>query len=102
MDIAEIYKEKFVRPTLDEIKSYCDSRHNNVDAERFYDYYQSNGWVQGKSRKPIKDWRACVRTWERNTKVDTTDRIPTYDSSNNKVMSKEDEEELLKLIGGMA
>ena len=54
-----------VPPTLDEVKAYCLERNNNVDAERFYDYYSANGWVQGKN-KPIKDWKACVRTWERS------------------------------------
>ena len=56
---------RFATPTLQEIKDYCFERKNNVDAERFFDYYSANGWVQGKG-KPIKDWKACVRTWERN------------------------------------
>ena len=53
------------KPTLEEVKDYCKERNNNVDAEQFIDYYETNGWVQGKG-KPIKDWKACVRTWERN------------------------------------
>ena len=53
------------KPTLEEVKDYCNERNNNVDAEQFIDYYETNGWVQGKG-KPIKDWKACVRTWERN------------------------------------
>ena len=62
----EIYKEKrFIKPTLEEVKEYCLERNNNVDAEAFIDYYEANGWVQGKG-KPIKDWKACIRTWERN------------------------------------
>lgn len=64
--------KRFCPPTLDEIKIYCEERHNNIDAERFFDYYSANGWVQGKGT-PIKDWKACVRTWERNT--DATNRI---------------------------
>ncbi len=56
--------KKFVPPTLEELKAYCSERKNSVDAERFLDYYQTNGWVQGKG-KPIKDWKACVRTWEK-------------------------------------
>ena len=36
-----------------------------MDAERFCDYYAANGWIQGKG-KPIRDWRAAVRTWERH------------------------------------
>lgn len=64
----EIYKERknrFIKPTLEEVKEYCKERKNNIDAERFIDHYEANGWVQGKN-KPIKDWKACVRTWEKN------------------------------------
>lgn len=57
-------KKRFVKPTLEEIRAYCQSRQNGVDAERFYDYYESNGWRVGKS--PMKDWKAAVRTWERS------------------------------------
>lgn len=56
--------KRFVKPALEEIRAYCQSRQNGVDAERFYDYYESNGWRVGKS--PMKDWKAAVRTWERN------------------------------------
>jgi len=61
-------KNIFIPPTLDEVRAYCQERNNDVDPEKFYDYYTANGWVQGKARKPIKDWKACVRTWERNEK----------------------------------
>ena len=64
---SEQKRTRFVPPTLEEVKDYCSERKNNVDAERFYDYYSANGWVQGKN-KPIKDWKACVRTWEKNDK----------------------------------
>lgn len=61
----EIYKEKkFKKPTLEEVKEYCLERNNNVDAELFINYYESNGWKVG--RNSMKDWKACVRTWERN------------------------------------
>ena len=56
--------ERFRKPTLDEIKAYCLERGNNINAEQFYDYYESKGWLVGKS--PMKDWKASVRTWERN------------------------------------
>lgn len=59
-------RKRFTPPTIDEVKAYCIERHNNVDAERFIDYYETNGWVQGKG-KPIKDWKAAVRTWEKNS-----------------------------------
>ena len=55
---------RFVKPSLEEIKAYCTERNNNVDAEHFYDYYEANGWKVGKNS--MKDWKASVRTWERN------------------------------------
>lgn len=57
---------KFVPPTVEEVAAYCKERGNNIDAQLFVDHYEANGWVQGSSRKQIKDWKACVRTWERN------------------------------------
>ena len=54
-----------VKPTIAEIAEYCKERGNHVDPEKFYYYYESVGWVVGK--KPMKDWQACIRTWERNT-----------------------------------
>lgn len=62
IDISET--KKFIKPTVEEIKNYCIERKNNIDAQRFYDYYSSNGWVVGKN--PMKDWKAAIRTWERN------------------------------------
>lgn len=56
--------KRFIAPSLEEIKAYCEERKNNVDAERFIDYYTANGWKVGKN--PMKDWKAAVRSWERN------------------------------------
>lgn len=58
-------RKRFTPPTIEEVKAYCAERKNNVDAQRFVDYYTSNGWLVGKNK--MKDWRAAVRTWERNT-----------------------------------
>ena len=55
--------KRFSPPSVEEVKEYCKERGNNVDAERFVDYYTSNGWHVGKN--PMKDWKAAVRTWER-------------------------------------
>ena len=61
---AKARATRFTPPTLEEVKAYCLERQNNVDAQRFVDYYTSNGWLVGKNK--MKDWRAAVRTWERN------------------------------------
>lgn len=55
----------FSSPDLDEVRSYCAERRSSVDPDYFFDYYSANGWIQGKG-KPIRDWKACLRTWERN------------------------------------
>ena len=56
--------KRFTPPTFDEVKAYCIERKNNVDAQRFIDYYTANGWKVG--RNSMKDWKATVRTWEKN------------------------------------
>lgn len=56
--------KRFTAPTLEEVKEYCAERKNGVDAERFVNYYTANGWKVGKN--PMKDWKAAVRSWERN------------------------------------
>jgi hypothetical protein len=53
----------FVPPTLEEIQAYCKERNNGVDAQRWYDFYLSKGWMVGKNK--MKDWKAAVRTWEK-------------------------------------
>ena len=53
-----------MRPTVAEVEAYCRERHNHVDPQKFVDYYIANGWRVG--RNPMKDWKAAVRTWERN------------------------------------
>lgn len=55
---------RFVPPTLEEVKEYCIERKNNVNAERFIDYYTANGWHVGKNK--MRDWKAAVRRWEQN------------------------------------
>lgn len=69
IDINSLYKKgssHFQKPSLDDIRAYCISRGNNVDPEQFFNFYESKGWMVGKS--PMKDWRACIRTWEKREK----------------------------------
>ena len=57
---------RFTPPSVDEVNDYCDQRNNSVDPETFIDFYQAKGWMVGKNK--MKDWKACVRTWETNRK----------------------------------
>jgi len=60
--LKEIASSKFIPPTIDEITNYCQERKNSVNPQNFIDHYATNGWMRGKNN--IKDWKACVRTWE--------------------------------------
>ena len=62
--------KKFKPPTVEEVAEYCKERNNGVDPERFCDYYSANGWKVGKNS--MKDWKAAVRTWEKNDKRNNT------------------------------
>ena len=64
IDDSNKRKAKFVKPTIEDIRCFCEERNNGIDAEEFFNFYESKGWVIGKS--PMKDWKACIRTWERN------------------------------------
>ena len=86
-------RKRFEKPTLSEIEQYCIERNNNVNAEQFFDYYESNGWKVGKNS--MKDWKAAVRTWERSE----------YRKPNSKKNSKEDAinvvNNLMNKLGGV-
>lgn len=65
----------FTPPSVEEVSDYCRERGNSVNATRFVDFYSMKGWMVGKNK--MKDWKAAVRTWERNDKAST---LPDYDS----------------------
>lgn len=71
----EATMSRFIKPTVAEVEAYCEERGNKIDPGEFVDFYESKGWVVGKS--PMKDWRAAVRTWERrDSQRNTTRRGP--------------------------
>ena len=61
-------KNTFVEPTIEEIYEYCESRHNGINPQNFYDYYSAKGWTLGNSNKQMSDWKAAIRAWETNQK----------------------------------
>ena len=63
-EISKEKKSRFVKPTIEQLKEYCEERKNNVDYQKFYYHYESNGWKVGKNS--MKDWKATIRTWERS------------------------------------
>lgn len=80
-DIIINKSNKFIIPEISEIKEYCFLRKNNVDAEIFYNFYQSKGWMVGKSK--MKDWKACIHTWEKSNNNQTNNSITNGKKRNN-------------------
>jgi len=74
--IEQNRKEKRVRftpPTVNEVREYCRERSNDVDAQRFVDFYEAKGWYVGKNK--MKDWKAAVRTWEKDRSESKPKRV---------------------------
>ena len=80
--------KRFIPPSREEVQAYCLERKNNVDAERFIDHYTSNGWMVGKNK--MKDWKASVRTWERNNAQSPQKK----DTQSNKWCNSQDDDSL--------
>jgi 5-methylcytosine-specific restriction endonuclease McrA len=55
-------KNTFIKPTIEEITTYCKERNKGIDPQKWFDWYEANGWKVGKN--PMKNWKAAVRTWE--------------------------------------
>ena len=65
--------KRFVPPTLEEIEEYCWERQNHVSPSQFFDYYESVGWMIGNGGgkgKPMKDWKAAIRRWEKDERTE--------------------------------
>ncbi len=63
-DKKESHSPRFTPPTVDQVRKYVETREVKIDPQVFVDHYETNGWFRGKTK--IKDWKACVRTWEKN------------------------------------
>jgi hypothetical protein len=72
-------RKPFIPPTLEEVEAYCKSRNNNVDAKRFFDYFDASDWVDGKGNK-VRNWKQKVITWESYNKEVKTDGQNTGDT----------------------
>lgn len=63
---TETTPKRFIPPTIEEVRAYCEERKNGVDPELFINHYTTSNWMRGKTK--ITDWKACVRTWERRNR----------------------------------
>ncbi len=95
--LPQVHKKskRFVKPTVDEVRAYCEERQNGIDPEYFVDYYEARGWIASKT--PMKDWKAAVRTWERRDnnrpRYKTRDERLREDDARRERMCKEYDEQ---------
>ena len=54
--------QRMEKPTIEEIKEYCREKNYKINAESFFNYYESNGWKIG-GKTAMKNWRAAVQSW---------------------------------------
>lgn len=69
-------RKRFTPPTVEEVRAYCQERNNSIDPDAFVDYYTARGWKYGQG-KPVADWKAAVRTWERRESKPKKSSLPT-------------------------
>ena len=84
-------KKFFVKPTLEEVKDYCLERNNSIDPESFIDFYESKGWMIGKSK--MKDWKAAIRNWEHKNKPQKSKQQQIIDELRKKYEEEERNEQ---------
>ena len=59
-------RKRFAKPSMDELMAYKRENKLNVDCDKFMNFYESKGWMVGKS--PMKDWKAAMRGWHSREK----------------------------------
>ena len=93
-DVNVNKNNKFIKPSIEEIKEYCKERNNKIDANAFYDFYESKGWKVGN--QSMKNWKACVRTWEQRNKKQ--ENVPEWFDQEIKTTDGTTSKELEELI----
>ena len=68
-------KNTFIRPKPEEVTEYAKELGFVLDGNHFVDHYEARGWLIGKN--PMKDWKAAVRTWKRNSNQFTSQQTQT-------------------------
>lgn len=91
-------RTRFSPPSVDEVAAYCKERGNKINAQTFVDFYAAKGWRVGQN--PMKDWKACVRTWEqRDDQRGGSAQKPKLLRSQDYEQREYHEEEMKKILG---
>jgi len=69
-DKSSFKKKNFVKPLVADVDAYVKEKGYHIDAEMFFNFYESKGWMIGKNK--MQNWRKAVVTWERKWKAENT------------------------------
>lgn len=93
-------RAKFQKPTLQELQEFAFAENlMNVDCNRFFDYYESNGWKVG--RNAMKDWRATLRNWNRTPQNTNNQQFNNKNYGNNQNSNRKNgltDEEVIEAV----
>ena len=84
----KVKRDVFIKPSIVEIKTYMIEIGMTDVSEKWFDYYESNGWLVGKNK--MKNWKAAVRTWKNNN---LSNNVTTPQIINRKVFSLKEYDE---------
>ncbi len=64
---SEKKRSVFIKPEIDEVKAFFQEKNkSDLDAEKFFNHFESNGWLVGGKSK-MKNWQAAARNWILNS-----------------------------------
>lgn len=95
-DKSNTKKKNICHPTIEEVKSYVKEKGYHFDPQHFWDYYEASGW-HFASGKPIKSWKQCCVTWERNNR----NKDDPHKSKEISGISDEKARELVSIYGNL-
>jgi hypothetical protein len=64
-EVQVVVVQRFTKPTLDELNNRILEMNYQVDAIKFFNYYESNGWKVGRNK--MKCWKSALTTWNSNS-----------------------------------
>lgn len=88
ISVREKSKKQFTPPTLEEVRAYCIERGNNVDPEKFFDYYTAGQWKDAKGNR-VKNWKQKVITWEKKDEAKKAKTQPIAENPFTKLRREE-------------
>lgn len=94
-------RKTFTPPKLEEIEKYVLEKKLNVDAKKFYDYFNEGNWIDSKGNQ-VKSWKQKLLTWNSYpNKQERPREKPKESNFEERQYSKQDFNGLYANVGGI-